>query len=380
MKRLQLVSAVLASLCAVSAYAAHPGDTLFVQKNFEGSQLKAGDTLVADGQGNAAWYRGSSQIATLHDPDDLVGTQSSNKNALYITDVDGASVHGKIDNSNNDLFLGEDAPQIVHNMKELNNSKEPPGQVKAAGGNTSNDMTYHNGTVLHANKTQAIFWGSWSSDPNGIIAGMDTFFQGWSGSGMAGDSDEYYDIIGGSKGFVTSTSTYLGHVFDTSTPPKRALTTSSAVAEACKITNNNPDPNGVYFIFTSTGAGHVSYCAWHSWGTCTGGAPIQVAYMPNLAGVSGCDPSDTWTTHSEPLAAIASVTSHELSEAITDPRGAGWTDSSGNENGDKCAWSFNNVVTLSNGSQWKLQMEWSNAANDAGTGYLNRSGQPGCLQ
>ena len=29
---------------------------------------------------------------------------------------------------------------------------------------------------------------------------------------------------------------------------------------------------GVYFIYTSTGAGHVSYCAWHSWGTCSNGA------------------------------------------------------------------------------------------------------------
>jgi hypothetical protein len=370
MKRLQLVSAIFASVCAASAYAAQPNQTFFVQQQFEGSNLQPGDTLVADGQGNAALYRGNTLLATVHDPDDLISKHSAKK-PLYITDVDGAR-SGALSTSNGDLFLSEDAPVVIHAKKELNNSKQPQG---AAAGNTANDMTWHNGTILVSNKTMAIFWGDWSN-PGDVITGMDTFFQGWGGSGMAGDSTEYT----GSNGQVTSSSAYLGHVFDTSSPPKRALTTSGAVAEACKMTNNNPDPNGVYFVFTSTGAGHVSYCAWHSYGTCSNGAPVQVAYMPNLTGVTGCDPSDTWTTHSEPLAAIASVTSHELSETITDPRNGGWYDSSNQENGDKCAWSFNNVVTLANGSQWKLQMEWSNKANDAGTGYLNRSGQPGCLQ
>jgi len=102
--------------------------------------------------------------------------------------------------------------------------------------------------------------------------------------------------------------------------------------------------------------------------------------MPNLDGIAGCDPGDTFTTHSQGLAALANVTAHELSETITDPRGAGWFDSSGAENGDKCAWSFpsTNVVKLGT-EDWMLQMEWSNAAYTAGTGENNRSGQPGCL-
>jgi len=36
-------------------------------------------------------------------------------------------------------------------------------------------------------------------------------------------------------------------------------------------------------------------------------------------------------------------------------------------------------VTLSNGSQWKLQGEWSNNAFNANSGYPNSSGQKGCL-
>jgi hypothetical protein len=263
------------------------------------------------------------------------------------------------------------APEHLHLAKDA--------AAKGGSGGSSPLMTWHSGTVLTANKTMAIFWGTeWSSASfaGDKIAGLDSFFAGFGGSRFAATSTEY----SGSNGQVTTSSTYLGHTIDASTAPSKALTTTSAVAEGCKITGNNPDPTALYLIYTSTGAGHVSYCAWHSYGTCANGAPIQVAYMPNIDGLAGCDPQDTWTTHSQGLAALANVTSHELSETITDPRGAGWFDGSGQENGDKCAWAFQAPVTLANGSQWKLQMEWSNAAYTANTGYPNLSGQNGCLQ
>ena len=84
--------------------------------------------------------------------------------------------------------------------------------------------------------------------------------------------------------------------------------------------------------------------------------------------------------HTEGLAALANVSGHELSEARTDPRSGGWYDSGGAENGDKCAWTFNvPLVTFSDGGQWKIQGEWSNAAYNAGTGYADSSGLKGCL-
>jgi hypothetical protein len=259
----------------------------------------------------------------------------------------------------------------------LHGAPEHLNQAKGHGGGGSPLMTFHGGTVLTASKTEAIFWGNWTS-PGDKITGLDSFFAGFGGSHYAGDSTEY----AGSNGQVTSSSTYLGHVLDTSAVPNKALTTNSAVAEACKITGNNPDPSALYLIYTSTGAGHVSYCAWHSWGSCSNGALIQVAYMPNLDGIAGCDPGDTLTGHSQGLSALANVTAHELSETITDPRGNGWFDSGNQENGDKCAWSFPAAaepVTFSNNTSWYVQGEWSNAAYNAGTGYPNRSNQLGCL-
>jgi hypothetical protein len=245
------------------------------------------------------------------------------------------------------------------------------------GGGGSPLMTSHGGAILVTNKTEAIFWGtSWASYTGDKISGLDSFFGGFGGSRYAGTTTEYT----GTNGKVTASSTYLGHAFDSSAAPGSALTTSSAVAEGCKITGNNPDPTALYLIYTDTSAGHVSYCAWHSYGTCSNGAPIQVAYMPNIDGQAGCDPQDTTTGHSQGLAAVANVTAHELAETITDPRNGGWYDGSGQENGDKCAWTFTGTVTLSNGSQWKLQQEWSNAAYTANTGNANSAGLHGCLQ
>jgi len=61
-----------------------------------------------------------------------------------------------------------------------------------------------------------------------------------------------------------------------------------------------------------------------------------------LDGDAGCDPQDMQTTYSQGLAALANVSAHELSEARTDPATPGaWYDSQGQENGDKCARTFN---------------------------------------
>jgi hypothetical protein len=80
------------------------------------------------------------------------------------------------------------------------------------------------------------------------------------------------------------------------------------------------------------------------------------------------------------LAALANVSGHELSEARTDPASGGWYDSSGQENGDKCAWTFKvPYVIFTDGKAWKIQGEWSNAAYNTGSGYPNGSGQDGCL-
>jgi hypothetical protein len=367
----------------------------------EGTPFQEGDSLALLDNGQVQWQRDGRVVATLNDPEGLIRGSNDLEadRALYVTDGEGGVVHD-YERVGATLFLSSEAPMYIfhqrgvilqhgagplpgvtpdHGASPLPGAPPQPGVTPQRGARpnagSAGDMTWHGGTILVANKTMAIFWGSWGS-PGDIITGLDRFFQGFGGSAYAGDSTEYT----GSNGQVTSSSTYLGHVLDTSAPPSRSPSVSKMVAEACKVTNNNPDPNALYLIYTSNFPKQNSFCAWHSYGNCSNGAPVQVANMPNTTGISGCNPSDTWTTNSEGLASLANVTSHELSETITDPRNGGWYDANGQENGDKCAWSFNHVVTLANGALFKLQMEWSNNAFNAGTGFLNLNGQPGCLQ
>ncbi len=244
-------------------------------------------------------------------------------------------------------------------------------------------MTNHGGKVMPTYVAKAIFWGpSWANATfaGDKITGLDSWYSGHSGSNYAKTVDEY----SGSNGPVGPNGTYQGHIIDTSAASGGG-STSSILGEVCKqVTAGGivPDANGngYYPVYTDVPRGSAGYCAWHSAGACNGQA-IQFAFFWKLDGDTGCDPQDTTTGHSEGLAALASVTAHELSEARSDPATPGaWYDAAGNENGDKCAWTFGAPsVAFPNGTSWKLQGEWSNAAYTANTGYPNSSGQNGCL-
>ncbi|WP_348263135.1 hypothetical protein P8935_00935 [Telmatobacter sp. DSM 110680] len=277
-----------------------------------------------------------------------------------------------------DLNVKTDPPMLgIHWARGFEPNPRAAEEAKAAGSRRSPDMTYHGGKIMPSSVTKAIFWGtSWATYSGDKITGMDTWYTGFSNSNYAKASDEYT----GSNGTVGPMVTHGGHVIDSSASTGGGNTTT-ILNEVCKvITNPDSAGNGYYAVYTDTPRGNAGYCAWHSAGTCHG-VPVQFAFFFKLDGDAGCDPQDTSGLHSQGLAAIANVSGHELSEARSDPASPGaWYDSSGQENGDKCAWTFGApLVTFSNGSEWKIQGEWSNAAYNAGTGYPNSSGQKGCL-
>lgn len=246
------------------------------------------------------------------------------------------------------------------------------------------NMTFHNGRIMPKVVSKAIFWGpSWAnaSFASDKISGLDQWYAAHNGSHYAATVNEY----SGSNGAVGSTGfTHQGHIVDTSAAAGGG-STAAILAEVCKQVSAGaivPDAagNGYYPVYTDVKRGSAGYCAWHSYGSCSG-VPVQIAYFFNLDGDASCDPKDTSGAHSQGLAALANVTAHEIAEARSDPSSPGaWYDSSGNENGDKCAWTFNVAqVSFPDGSKWKLQGEWSNAAYNNGTGYANSSNQKGCV-
>jgi hypothetical protein len=254
--------------------------------------------------------------------------------------------------------------------------REAAGHGGKARRGSSPNMTYHGGVIMPTAVTQSIFWGpSWGSSPD-EISGLDSWYVGFDGSHYAETSDEYT----GSNGQVGPSTTPLGHLIDASAAASGG-NTSAILSEVCKEIGT-PVANGYYAVYVDLPRKHASYCAYHSVGFCPNSStPVQFAFFWKLDGDAGCDPQDTSGLHSQGLAALANVSGHELSEARTDPDNPGaWYDASGQENGDKCAWTFNvPLVPFPNKTQWKIQGEWSNAAYTAGTGYPNSSGQAGCL-
>ena len=251
------------------------------------------------------------------------------------------------------------------------------GQQPAARPTKSPNLIYHGGPVMHGTVVEPIFWGPKWADANFAgdkISGMQSFFSGVGRSTYADTNTEYTDGSGHVSSAVSLGATY----FDYSDAVTSANTTAPILAEVC-ATITNPVTNGYYPVYIDNPRGHARFCAWHSAGACNG-VTVQFAFFFSLDGDAGCDPEDPSGLHSEGTAALANVSGHELSEALTDPHLDAWYDSNGAENADKCAWSFGTpLLSFHNGSQWKIQGNWSNAAFDAGIGDANRSGQNGCI-
>jgi hypothetical protein len=248
------------------------------------------------------------------------------------------------------------------------------GPKKGARPTSSPNLIYHGGPVQHGVAVQSIFWGSTWGSEGAKIADLDTFYKGTGGSSYAGTNTEYTDA----KGNVSSSVSFSGHVIDLSATNANGQRTSQILGEVCSQISN-PVANGYYPVYVDQPRGGAQFCAWHSAGTC-GGVNVTFAFFFKLDGDAGCDPEDSTTGHTQGVAALGNVSGHELSEMLTDPQLNAWYDSGGEENADKCAWSFgSDYVTFKNRSIWKIQGNWSNGAYDSNSGYPNRSGQNGCL-
>jgi hypothetical protein len=149
-------------------------------------------------------------------------------------------------------------------------------------------------------------------------------------------------------------------------------TTSAGDGQACTI---NHQPTAAYCAYHSTDLMSAVYAnlAYPIYASPIGYTCGSDSRFPELESPNGNPDADT----------EVSPTSHEISEAITDPdTETGWYDSHGNEIGDDCAYIygrtrgapgayFNQVI---NGGHFLTQTEFSNKVFDAS------GGQAGCVQ
>jgi hypothetical protein len=244
-------------------------------------------------------------------------------------------------------------------------------------------MSEHSGSVLWHTNTYAIFVGSaWNTDPTFTgdkITSIQSFFQGFGGSYYANTVTEY-------RG-TGNQSTLAGTFVDNGTPPNGSPYATSVGTYVCNFLaphGLSPDWYAVYTVYSTDppydiGGGYVAL-GWHGATSC-GGVTIHFAMVFNMDGWGLV--TDTQHYHSDNAAELANTTAHELAEIITDASpGNGWyAQNTGGEIGDKCNFTFgpSPYVTLTNGSVFKLQGEWSNQAYQDGTGFPNINNEHGCV-
>jgi Phosphate-induced protein 1 conserved region len=248
-----------------------------------------------------------------------------------------------------------------------------PRDASPFGGNSNNGIKYHGGPVmLGTTNVYYIWYGNWSGNSaNSILTNLASSI---GGSPYFNINTTYYD---GANNHVSNLVHYAGSTMDAYSHGT-ALTDSAIQAIVSQAISSNAlpkDTNGVYFVLTSADVNETSgfctqYCGWHTRGTIAG-SDIKYAFIGNPDRcLSACAQQTTSPNGNAGADGMASIIAHELEETVTDPDLNAWYDVRGQENADKCAWTFGTTYTASNGSQanmhlgtmdYLIQRNWVNA-------------------
>ncbi|HET7790928.1 MAG TPA: hypothetical protein VFK78_09045 [Gemmatimonadales bacterium] len=274
----------------------------------------------------------------------------------------------------------------------LTNEAKPGGGGHGGGGT---GIFYHGGPVLVTTNVAAIYWAGSTIYTGGPAPGsrgtgaqdgslVGYFLRSLGGSGYFNINSTYFN---GSGTHVQNSVTYTQFWAANNNVPAPGASVSDAAVQAEVISgfssgNLTFDSNTLYEVFSGPGVNlgggfGSSYCAYHghfSWN----GNDVKYSVMPHdydfpsaCAALSG-SPNNDFAADAE-----VNTLAHETEETTTDEDLNAWYDRRGNENADKCAWTFGTTYTTSNGAvaneniggkDWLIQRKWVNA------------GSGGCLQ
>ena len=217
----------------------------------------------------------------------------------------------------------------------------------------SAQLTYRNGPLITNVAVFTVFWGTkWGTTTTSttLMSNLNKFFQAILVSPAIGQLGEY-SVAGKSIGH----GSFIGTKVISAQAPVGSVTNSvirtrlKAWIKAKTVPKNTK--NTLYFIYLDPGIVSImggsrscqNYCGYHD-----NTVSIYYAVMPYPT-CEGC------LGGMAAFEALTGTSSHELSEAITDPEpGSGWYDDTNGEIGDICAWNFKKVAG------YAVQLEWSN--------------------
>ena len=221
------------------------------------------------------------------------------------------------------------------------------------------NLVWNGGPVQVTPKIYIVYWGpKWNtSDPE--YKTLNGFMSAIGGGGWINIDTQYY----GSNGTITNPPGQLaGTWIDPSSVPRRPG--SSAVgAEAQKAAQHfgYGGVNANYIVAIQSGNDprgfSTSWCAWHSSESEPEGVVsfTDFPYQSDAGASCGAGSVNNPGTYD----GVSIVGGHEEAETQTDPQpSTGWTDSSGSEIGDKCAWQ--NLENNPNAGGYPTQPLWDN--------------------
>jgi hypothetical protein len=239
---------------------------------------------------------------------------------------------------------------------------------------SGNGIRYHGGPViLNTTHVYFIWYGNWGSDTATTI--LPDLASHIGGSPYFNINTTYFNA---SNTDVSNSVAYLGSTTDNYSQGTNLSDTAIQTIVSSAISSGRlpKDTNGVYFVLTSADVNETSgfctqYCGWHTRGTIAG-SDIKYSFIGNPARCpSACAAQSVSPNGNLGADAMASIIAHELEESVTDPDLNAWYDSQGEENADKCAWTFGTTYVTGNGSHanmklgsrdYLIQQNWVNAS------------------
>ena len=240
-----------------------------------------------------------------------------------------------------------------------------------------NGITYHGGPLIGTVGSAPvvayyIWYGNWSG--NSAVSILTDLAQNIAPSPYFNINTTYYN---GSNAAVVNSVTYGGSTTDNYSRGTSLSDSAIQGVVSDAITSGRLPRNtaGVYFVLTSQDVTASSgfctqYCGWHTHGSISG-SDIKYSFVGNAARCpSACSAQNVGPNGNLGADAMASIIAHELEEAVTDPDLNAWYDNRGQENADKCAWTFGSTYSV-NGAlanmrlgnrDYLIQQNWVNAS------------------
>jgi Phosphate-induced protein 1 conserved region len=239
---------------------------------------------------------------------------------------------------------------------------------------SQNGILYHGGSVMTSahNSIYYIWYGNWANNSAQTI--LTNLGQHIGGSPYFNINTTYTNRAGAP---VVNKIHFGGSVNDNYSHGKSLDDNAIQDIVAAQISSGAlpKNSNAVYFVLTSSDVTETSgfcsqYCGWHYFGAIDG-LRIKYSFIGNPDQCpTACSAQQTSPNNNVGADGMASIISHELEEAVSDPYVSAWTDADGEENADKCAWTFGTEQNASNGSQFNvtlngmnylIQQNWVNA-------------------